>query len=90
MKKTIPIIIILLLGCLWGYKSVPQQNIAKNNITTIAEIVGWANGLEWNTNEIKYLDSANIIGGGYYPVRDAERELDTIVNHLRIHFYKHE
>lgn len=81
-------------------ETIPVDNIEEHisepvdtsrYITTIQEIVDWANSQEWTEEEIAHLDSMNeayrdapvVIG---YPVRGAERNLDTIVNHLRIHF----
>ena len=95
MKKIIPVL-LLLIGCTQNNSVLPtMQNKVKEDstiitfeITTIQEIVDWANSQEYTKEEAEYWDSLSTIYA--YPVRDAERELDTIVNHLRIHFYKYE
>lgn len=89
MKKIILIALTLsLIGCKNQNKHSQKDYIPMFEITTIQEIVDWANSQEYTEDEAKYWDSLSILYA--YPVRDAERELDTIVNHLRIHFYKYE
>lgn len=94
MKKIILISTLFFTGCCNKSKQTTpavQQDTIQHEITTVAEIVEWANSLEWTPEEIAHLDSANedMVAGyytGYYLVRESERNLDTIVNHLRIYF----
>lgn len=92
MKKILPTFLLLsLVGCCQT-KTNPLETVNDTlttiPVTTIQEIVDWANSQEYTKQEAEHWDSLSELYA--YPVRDAERELDTIVNHLRIHFYKHE
>lgn len=96
MKQiTLIITILLIIGCTTqspNQKTIPASDTISidttSQITTIQEIVDWANSQEYTEQEAAHWDSLSALYA--YPVRDAERELDTIVNHLRIHFYKYE
>lgn len=92
MKKIIPItIVILILGFVlsheseWktGKESKTQDTLDYDRVTTIQEIVEWAEQTQWSEEEAERLDSMNALGHSYL-VRGSERNLDTIVNHLQI------
>ena len=86
MKKIILISVLIFTSCCnkTNQATPIQKDTIKTDVTTIAEIVDWANSLEWTEEEIRHLDS--IQDKSDYPVGNAERNLDTIVNHIRIHF----
>ena len=53
--------------------------------TVIGEVVNWANAERYTKAEMAHFDSMNA-EGGFLLIREAERHLDTIVNHLHIIF----
>ena len=89
MKQIILIaVLFLLIGCNNTKKQIFQSETSVINNTdtvTIQEIVDWCNSTEWTAEEAQHMDSLNKEGQGL-PVKCAERDLDTIINHYHIIF----
>ncbi|MBP3765140.1 MAG: hypothetical protein J6H19_05090 [Bacteroidaceae bacterium] len=94
MKLLLVVITLLLIGCGEKKEKVETKNFSEivpdtiecstnYKVTTIQEIVDWANNQDWTDEEATHFDNMN----EKYSllIRGSERELDTIVNHY--HFY---
>lgn len=59
--------------------------IKDTDTVRIQDIVDWCNSDTLTVKEAQHLDSLNRVGQGL-PVKCAERDLDTIINHYHIIF----
>lgn len=75
--------LFLLFSCSREKQTEKDKFLPLTEISTIDEIIEWANNQEWTEDEIAHFDSLN--ENYALLIRGAERELDTIINHY--HFY---
>ncbi len=87
MKQIILIVVLfLLIGCdnTKPIEKSDSDTVVVETIDSIKYTVEFLNSLEWTEEEIQRLDtlSDNLV------CKNAERELDTIINHVKVKFTK--
>jgi hypothetical protein len=77
------LIALILCGCKQKKHELVQEN-DYNKVVTIQEVIDWANRDTLTEKEAQHFDSLNEHDA--LLICNAERELDTIVNHYHLHF----
>lgn len=87
MKKLLPILLLCCASCNNEPKTEAIVQV-KEDITkdSIKYTVDFLNSLDWTDEEIQHLDSLtdNLV------CRNAERDLDTVINHVKVKFITNE
>ena len=84
MKKISYAAIAIVLSSCTEWKQEKTQEYDYDKVVTIQEVVDWANRDTFTIDEAQHFDSLNEHQA--LLICNAERELDTIVNHYHLHF----